>query len=130
MNIPFELLKVAKSLVAGDGLALEGMSNEKARKVVGDLIRPHTRGTFTDSYWEPVHAIWKTLSDSDINWKLMKADYSHGNEGETTGKDWKFEVYFTNKNGRFTTLYGNVRAAWCGSVANPSERYDLVTTIY
>jgi hypothetical protein len=125
-----ELVKVAKLLASENtGLALDGMSNEKARKVVRDYIQPFTRGVFSDTYWQPVTAMFNAMSKANINWVLQKTAYSHGNEGETTGKDWKFEVYFTNKNGRHTTLYGHIRAAWCGSVADPSERYDLVVML-
>ena len=132
MNVAQELVKVAKAVISesvNTGLALDGMNNVKARRVVNDIIRPHTRGLFSDQYWQPVQQIWKALSNANINWSLKRADYSHGADGNTTGKDWKFEVYFTNNNGRFTTLYGNVRAAWAGSVAEPSEKYDLVAYV-
>ena len=130
MNIAQELTRVAKEVISDNtGLALEGLRNEKARRIVGDLLRPFTKGTFTDQYWAPVNKMWEVLNNANINWELKKAEYSHGNDGATTGKDWRFEVYFTNNNGRFTTLYGNIRAAWCGSCKDPSERYDLVSMV-
>jgi hypothetical protein len=111
------------------GLALDGMNNAKAKKTVNNIIGPLSKGFFTDEYWEPVDAIFKTLSSNNINWTLKNADYTHGSDGKTSGKSWKFEVNFNNDKGRFTTLYGIIMAAWAGSIADPSDRYDLVAYV-
>jgi hypothetical protein len=141
MNVAQELVKVAKDVMAENtGLALDGMSNVTAKRVVNRILDPLTKGFFTDEAWEPVHKIWKALSDANINWKMTSADYTHGGYGSqqwqenqqdfhTNGKDWKFEVYFTNDKGKFTKVYGIVRAAWAGSVSDPSGRYDLVAYV-
>lgn len=130
MNIEQELVKVAKELVSENtGLGLEGMTKAKATKFVNDLIRPHTKGLFKDIYWEPIGKIWKVLTDANVSWELKKADYIYGQGGKTSGKEWKFEVYFRNNNQNFTTLYGVIVAAWAGSVKDPSDKYDLVAYV-
>jgi hypothetical protein len=137
MNIAQELVKVAREVTAENtGLALDGMSNVKARRVVNRILDPLTKGFFTDNSWQPVQAIWSALSKANINHVMTKAEYTRGRPGQditdsmhNTGKEWKFEVYFTNDKGKFTTLYGIVRAAWAGSVTDPSGRYDLVAYV-
>ncbi len=79
--------------------------------------------------------IFSALGKANINYEIAKTEYTRGRPGDimdsigNTGKEWKFEVYFTNQNGKLTTLYGNVRAAWAGSVADVSDRYDLVAYV-
>lgn len=111
------------------GLALDGMNNIQARKTVNNIIAPLTKGLFSDQAWEPVNAIFKTLTNNNINWVLKSANYTHGNDGKSDGKIWKFEIYFSNNKGCFKTLYGIVRAAWAGSVQDPSDKYDLVAYV-
>lgn len=137
MNIAQELVKVAREVTSDNtGLALDGMSNVKAKKTVNRILEPLTKGFFTDTSWEPVQAIWTALSKANINHVMTKAEYTRGRPGQditdsmhNTGKEWKFEVYFTNDKGRHIILYGHVRASWAGSVADPSDRYDLVAYV-
>lgn len=109
---------------------LDGMSNVKARKVVFNLLHPYSKGFFTDDAWLPVNAMWKAMSDSGMDWNTISADYDHNSSGIPSSKRWKFDVRFTNDNGRPTILRGTVVASGAGSVSDPLNRYDLVVMVY
>ena len=64
-----------------------------------------------------------------INWVMTDNKYRHDERGRPSAKEWKFEVYFHDKNQRFKTLYGIVIAAGAGSVEDPLDRYDLVAYV-
>ena len=132
-----DLVIMAKSLISENN-GLDGMTKIKARRYVNDLIRPYTKGLFRDTYWEPVNKIWKALLEAHIDFTMTRAEYIHGNHGsqqwlenkmDNIGKEWKFEINFTNENGRPSVLYGVVVASWGGPISDPSSVYDLTAYV-
>lgn len=109
---------------------LDGMSNEKARKEVYKIMAQFTKGVFKDDSWVPIHNIWEAFNAAGLDWTMMGSQYLHNSEGRPSGKEWKFEIKFLNKNGRLTTMHGTVTASGAGSVEDPLDRYDLVGLVY
>jgi hypothetical protein len=111
--------------------ALDGMPNEKARKVVSNVLHKHTpKGILHDTDWQHIHAIFKALDAEKLNYSLTKADYMHDEQGRPKAKEWKFEVYFTNKAGKPTILYGSITASGAGTVEDPLEKYDVTAILF
>jgi hypothetical protein len=128
MNPTNELVKIAKTLLASN--ALDGMNNVKAKRIVNDLLHSNTpSGMLRDDDWRHVDAIWKALTAAGIDYVMTEAVYHKGNDNSPTDKTWKFTVQFVNNNGRPTTLYGVVVAAFAGTVSDPTSAYDLVSYV-
>jgi hypothetical protein len=89
-----------------------------------------TKGLFSDEGWEQVNKIWNVLDENGINWAMTNSQYAQDEEGNLIRKEWKFEIYFSNKNNKPTTLYGTIVAAGAGSVNDPLEKYDLVAMVF
>ena len=109
---------------------LDGMSNERARKEVYKIMAQFTRGIFSDDSWVPVNNLWSAFNAAGLDWTMTGTQYLHNNEGRPSGKEWKFEVKFINKNGRPTTMRGTVTASGAGSIQDPLDRYDLVGLVF
>ncbi|MFW5879941.1 MAG: hypothetical protein ACOCUV_03870 [bacterium] len=109
---------------------LNGKSNASARNYVNKLIRPYTKGLFSDEGWKQVNKIWNVLDENGINWAMTNSQYAQDEKGNLIRKEWKFEIYFSNKNNKPTTLYGTIVAAGAGSVNDPLEKYDLVAIVF
>jgi hypothetical protein len=127
------LLDQIRKILAKSGNSanpLDGMTNERARKGVYKIMAQFTRGIFKDQYWEPVNNIWTAFNAAGLDWTMMGSQYLHNNSGNSSGKEWKFEVKFINKNGRPTTMHGTVTASAAGTVEDPLSRYDLVGLVF
>ena len=107
---------------------LNGMDARKAKNWVNKLIAPLAKGLFKDESWRPVYDIWEVMTAMGIDWVSTGNKYLHKN-GEMSGKQWKFEVSYVNKNGRPATLYGVIVASGAGTVEYPLEQYDLVAYV-
>lgn len=104
---------------------LNGKSKQSARNYIYRLVGDLTKGFFRDNSWENVNAIWNKLDSNGIQSNIMSADYFKDERGEPMGKTWKFEVPFKNNRGNDDALLGTLNAHFCGSVRDPSERYDI-----
>ena len=121
--------KVVVSRIVASESALNGMRKQKAASFVGDIMRKHSKGLFRDEYWTPVQKIWEDFRKENIDWDLISAEYYKDRiSGKDAGKKWTFEVNFVNQNGKPDKLHGQVIASFAGSVKDPSEAYDLITT--
>ena len=123
--------KSAKSLVAIPEVnALNGVSNQVARKFVNEILSRYSKGIFHDQSWEAVRRLWKALQDNGINYTIVDTEYQKDSpSGMPSRKQWKFEVSFTNDKGRPVMLYGVVIASGAGSVEDPLEKYDIIAYI-
>lgn len=101
------------------------------KKLVREIYRyinPVTGGFFSDESWQGVRRVWQSLNKLGLDWNMTDTYYGSGHyDGEFPKKSkiWKFEVHFTNQNGRPDTIYGNVTASGNGPVADPLLRYDV-----
>lgn len=109
---------------------LDGLSNEQARNKVRYIMSHFTKGIFNDESWVPVNGIWKVFNDIGLDWSMTDSFYRHTHTGEPTSKTWEFEIRFTNKSGRTTTMYGSVIAAGAGTVEDPLSKYDLTAQVF
>lgn len=123
--------KLAKSFLAvPDVNALNGVSNQIARKFVNEVLSRYSKGIFHDQSWEAVRRLWKALQDSGINYTIVDTEYQKDSpSGMPSRKQWKFEVSFTNDKGRLVVLYGVVIASGVGSVEDVLSKYDLVAYV-
>jgi len=123
--------RVAREMTAAMPMenALDGMTNDQARRNVNQLLRHYTSGLFSDQSWEAVNRLWKAMDAGQLDWTIAGADYYKGDDGMPHGKIWKFEVKFVNRNGRPTTLHGTVVAAGAGSVEDVLSKYDLTAYV-
>jgi hypothetical protein len=96
---------------------------------VNDLIAKYSKGFFSDQSWEPVQRIFDVLKSAAIEWHLVGTDYRKNDRGTPASKEWKFEIEFSNNNGRLTTLYGTIIASGAGSVEDPLEKYDIIAYV-
>jgi len=106
---------------------LKGFSKEKAKKMVNKLLSSSSKGFFRDDAWQAVNHVWKELEKADIEAVITDAKYN--GSMPPSSKMWKFEIYFTNNNGRRTILYGVLTASGAGSVENPLDKYDIITYV-
>jgi len=104
---------------------LNGKSKQSARNYIYKLVYDLTKGFFRDESWENVNAIWKTLDANNIPHYVTDAKYFNNERGESAGKTWHFEIPFTNNKNREDRLIGTLTAHFCGSVADPSDKYDI-----
>ena len=104
---------------------LNGKSKQSARNYIYRLVGDLTKGFFRDNSWENVHAIWNKLNQNGIQSNIMSADYFNDERGQSMGKTWKFKIPFVNNRGNNDVLLGTLNAHFCGSVQDPSERYDI-----
>ena len=130
-KIARELVVLARELAAmnPEENALDGMTNEQARRNVNQVLQHYTTGLFKDQSWEAVDRIWKALTAGQLNWTMEKSSYHHNEAGLPVGKTWQFKVEFVNKKGRPTVLYGVVTASGAGSVEDPLDKYDLTAYV-
>jgi hypothetical protein len=128
-SLSSEPVKLAKELMAGTGLGLEGVSNNKAKKFLNDLMARHTKGVFKDDSWEPVHALFEEFKKQNINYTIVSTEYKDNERGTPTAKEWRVEFDFTNDKGRPTKLYGMIRASGMGTLDDVLARYDIVSYV-
>ena len=106
---------------------LDGMTPAQAKRTLNNLI-PHDqiKGFFDDDSWQGIQQIWNAFNEAGVNWGISDSQYSSDPNSNPNGKTWTVEVAFTDKRGKPSQVYGNVRAAGAGSVENPLARYDVV----
>ena len=110
--------------------SLDGLSKRTAVNRVNSLLSKYSKGLFKDVGWGAVDRLWKVMDSAVINWELKGARYIKDRDtGEPNAKEWKFEVYFDDKNGRFKKLHGVIMAMAAGSVKDPWDRYDLAAYV-
>ena len=104
---------------------LDGKSKPSARNYVYKLIGELTKGFFRDDSWENINAIWDRLNENNISNYLINAKYFHDEKGQSMGKTWYFEIPFINNRSNQDKLQGNLNAHFCGSIQDPSDKYDI-----
>lgn len=105
--------------------SLDGKTKLQVLRIINNLIGPHTKGLFRDSYWAPIKAIQKELEGADVPADLIYARYEKEN-GIDVRKVWKYTVYFVNQNGRQDKVYISITASGAGSTEDPLSVYDVV----
>jgi len=109
---------------------LDGRSNTSARNAVHKLVHPHTKGLFADQDWSNVNKVWNAMNAAGLDWNITNTEYGKNNEGTPSYKLWKFEIRFTNKTGRPTTLHGVLTAHGAGTVQDPLSKYDITVSVF
>ena len=122
INMAFNA-KVAKTRIATT--FLDGMRKQQAAKKVNEIMARHTRGFFTDEYWQPINAIFKDLREEGIDWEMISNKYIENDKVTPTGKMWRITVSFKNEKLLPASLYGTITASGGGSVQSPLDRYDV-----
>lgn len=92
---------------------------------VNKLLDFHTKGFFTDDFWQPVHATFKELDAQGIEYELTGARYEHDANNTPCRKVWTFEVQAP----KGKPLYGVITAAGAGTVEDPLARYDVTAYV-
>ena len=85
------------------------------RSAIYKIVSPLTAGFFSDEAWQAVNRIWKALEAEGVVVNLESAKY----DGQKS-KTWQITA---EVNG--FTFNGCVVASFCGTVADPTSRYDL-----
>ena len=108
----------------------------KTRKVINNAICGAAPGFFYDEHWHGLLMVkapldracraksypGKCLENYDLVWDVEADGYTHGEDGKLSGKNWIITVI--DEDGRESK--GIIRASFCGSVNDPSDRYDIV----
>ncbi len=90
-------------------------SKSATRNAIYKLVSPLTKGFFTDNSWESVNRIWKTLEAEECLVYIDKAQYH----------DWKDKTWYFTVTVNGFTFKGTLIACFCGTVKDPTSRYDL-----
>lgn len=85
------------------------------RKAIYNIVSPLTRGFFKDNSWENVNKVWKALEAEGVVVNIENAKYDG-----VKSKTWTFTA---EVNG--FTFKGYMVASFCGTVEDPTSRYDL-----
>jgi hypothetical protein len=85
------------------------------RNAIYKIVNPLTRGFFEDNSWENVNRVWKALEAEGVMVSIDSARYQ-----ELQSKTWQFTL---NVNG--FTVPGQLVACFCGTMEDPTGRYDL-----
>jgi len=112
-----------------DVCPLDGKSKKSAKTAVYKLTKPLTDGFFNDDNWSHVNAIWQTLRQNNINILVNSADYKH-EEGNPIAKEWHFEIPFIDKTEKQQSLRGYLKAFFCGTISDPTSRYDMALVLF
>lgn len=93
-------------------------SKSATRNAIYREIHPLTTGIFKDEDWRNVSRIWKALDAMGVVTNITDAKYNGG--FPPTSKQWNFTA---EVNG--FTFQGTLVACFCGSVKDPTDRYDI-----
>lgn len=126
---PEKRVRLTQRMAKVEPNPMDGLKKRNVSKAINKMLYPLTKGIFRDEDWRNVRRIWKALDDAGLDWHMTDNEYLHNDQGQASGKQWKFEVHFINERGRETTLYGIVTASGAGSVDDPLESYDLVAYV-
>ncbi len=91
------------------------------RNAIYNIVSPLTKGFFTDTSWENVNRVWKALEAEGVTVDIIDAKY----QGMDVSKTWSFSA---SVNG--FTFTGQLVACFCGTVEDPTNRYDICFIIY
>lgn len=113
---------------------IDGMSKRKAQNFIYRNCVPATEGRWKDEAWNGVHKFFRKLEEFNIDMDLTDAKYYNFpyDEQVHTGlpyKEWRFEIPFTNNNGRPTKFFGTIRGSAAGSVQDPFDVYDVTVVV-
>lgn len=86
------------------------------RSAIYKIVTPLTAGFFKDDAWQNVNKVWKALEAEGVVVYLQNAKYGPNMESKT----WTFNA---EVNGM--TFPGYMVASFCGTVTDPTDRYDL-----
>jgi len=111
--------------------ALNGKSKQSAKGYLYKLVSPYTKGIYSDTYWQPIQAIWKSFTENGIDWELSApSQYFKDEKGNPIRKEWYFKITFLNNRQRPNEIHGTVTAAGAGSVQQPLDRYDVTVVMF
>ena len=89
------------------------------RSAIYKIVSPLTTGFFNDDAWQNVNKVWKALEAEGVSVCIESGKYS----GMTLIPESKTWTFTAEVNG--FTLPGYMVASFCGSVEDPTGRYDL-----
>jgi hypothetical protein len=85
------------------------------KNAIYKIVAPFTKGFFEDTDWKFVRDVWKALEFHGVT-TVVEAGKYDGNKSKT----WNFTA---EVNG--FTFNGYLVASFCGTVEDPTSRYDL-----
>ena len=105
-------------------------SKARLETILRRILNDGTSGVKRDSNWRPIHAIFERLNDAGFSVQNMSTEYYRrpGSSNLNDGKRWTFEIPVRTV-GPGGGWYVTITAAFAGSVADPSEAYDIVVTM-
>lgn len=110
-------------------VVLNGMTRQKAVKLINNILSAPSKGMFSDSDWRGIDNVFRALSINGIDYELTSTQYAHNSDGIPSSKTWKFEIDFMNDKGRPTKLFGIIVASGAGSVKDPLDKYDITAYV-
>jgi hypothetical protein len=90
------------------------------RNAILKVASPLTKGFFRDNSWENVQRVWKALEDEGVSLHINDTKY----DGDKS-KTWSFSA---EANGFY--FNGSLMACFCGTVTDPTDRYDICFLVY
>lgn len=90
------------------------------RNAIYKIVSPLTKGIFNDTAWESVQKIWKALELEGVVVIITQAVYGQPNIYKT----WHFTAMVNG-----FEFKGYLTASFCGTVQDPTSRYDLTFII-
>jgi len=111
---------------------MTGMSKARLKTKIYKTIIPITQQIYSDESWQGVNRVWKAFDELGLDWNMTESYYGSGQYDKTMPperKTWKFEINFTNQNGRQNTMYGVLIAAGAAGVDDPLARYDIIVSM-
>jgi hypothetical protein len=89
------------------------------RNRIYKIVAPLTKGIFNDSDWSNVRAVFSALEQAGVSVTIERADYRQG-ETHPTCKNWDLTIEAFGMK-----LSGHLVASFCGTVSDPTCRYDI-----
>jgi len=112
---------------------LDSMRKQKAVRYLYKLIGNTPDGIFRDTYWKPVHEIFKIFRNHDIPYEIKRADYEWSRTiprpKMPSSKVWRIEIPYVNERGREQIIHGTITAAGAGTLEDPLEKYDVTVVL-
>lgn len=85
------------------------------KKAIYNLVAPLIKGFFQDTDWSGVRSVWTALEQEGVTVTIVNTRYR-----EQENKTWWFTL---GVNGFH--FDGNLIACFCGTVKDPTSRYDI-----
>jgi hypothetical protein len=100
----------------------------KQRCLINNAL--HIKGTFNDSYWLAKNTIVDNMqavcNDLDLDLTFDNSKYEKDENGIPARKIWYFTITDYNEHRQG---FGQIIAAFCGSVSQLMDRYDIVAYV-